>query len=460
ATVYNSFSISINERKKQFGILNSIGATSSQIKRLVFIEGIIISLIGIPIGLISGTVAIDLLFKIINKYFTESVVTKMSLQIVYHPIITIVSIIIVLLTIFISILLPAISASNISPLNVIKNTGEYKVGKIKSSRLIKMIFKTEGVLAYKNIRRNRKKFIITLFSLMVSIIIFISFSGFTLLLLRGEEIRNSQRKYDLYLTAKNTARSVEDTISELEDIDGIKNFELATGQYVSIRVSENKINKSKEDLIRKYYQKYKIGDSYEYDFSNNELIFPGDFAVKNKINNLVQGSFNKERAIEENGVILVRKSAFEENGKKGVVELTNYKVGDTVNCEYLDENALSKKVKVKILAITDEERLGLGYQNMGLQFITYDEVAKNLNLKLSKSLIFIDSGGSIKTKKEIEALANKNNFNFYDESASNESEKQDLKVIKIFVYGFIVVISLVSVTNILNTVSTSINLRK
>ncbi|MDL0165071.1 ABC transporter permease, partial [Clostridioides difficile] len=249
--------------------------------------------------------------------------------------------------------------------------------------------------------------------------IFISFSGFTLLLLRGEEIRNSQRKYDLYLTAKNTARSVEDTISELEDIDGIKNFELATGQYVSIRVSENKINKSKEDLIRKYYQKYKIGDSYEYDFSNNELIFPGDFAVKNKINNLVQGSFNKERAIEENGVILVRKSAFEENGKKGVVELTNYKVGDTVNCEYLDENALSKKVKVKILAITDEERLGFGYQNMGLQFITYDEVAKNLNLKLSKSLIFIDSGGSIKTKKEIEALANKNNFNFYDEIASN-----------------------------------------
>ncbi len=182
----------------------------------------------------------------------------MSLQIVYNPIITIVSIIIVLLTIFISILLPAISASNISPLNVIKNTGEYKVGKIKSSRLIKMIFKTEGVLAYKNIRRNRKKFIITLFSLMVSIIIFISFSGFTLLLLRGEEIRNSQRKYDLYLTAKNTARSVEDTISELEDIDGIKNFELATGQYVSIRVSENKINKSKEDLIRKYYQNIRL----------------------------------------------------------------------------------------------------------------------------------------------------------------------------------------------------------
>ncbi|KPI53663.1 ABC transporter permease [Clostridioides difficile] len=460
ATVYNSFSISITERKKQFGILNSIGATSSQIKRLVFIEGIIISLIGIPIGLISGTIAIDLLFKTINKYFTESIVTQMSLQIVYNPIIIIVSIIIVLFTIFISILLPAIAASNVSPLDIIKNSGEYKVRKVKDSKLIKIIFKTEGVLAYKNMKRNRKKFIVTLFSLMISIIIFISFSGFTLLLLRGEEIRSSQRNYDLYLTAKGTARPIDDVISKLQGIPEIKNFEFATGQSMSIKVSENKINKSKEDLIKEYYQQHKSGDSYEYDFSNNELNFPGEFAIKNKTNNLVKGSFDKEKAIKENGVILVRKSYFESRGKKGIVELTNYKVGDTLNCEYLDDNGSSKKMKIKILAITDEERLGMGYQNMGLQFITYDEVAKNLGLKLNKSLIFIDLGGDVQTKKKIESLADKNNFNFHDESAGGEEEKQNLKVVKIFVYGFIVVISLVSVTNILNTVSTSINLRK
>lgn len=460
ATVYNSFSISITERKKQFGILNSIGATSSQIKRLVFIEGIIISLIGIPIGLISGTIAIDLLFKTINKYFTESIVTQMSLQIVYNPIIIIVSIIIVLFTIFISILLPAIAASNVSPLDIIKNSGEYKVRKVKDSKLIKIIFKTEGVLAYKNMRRNRKKFIVTLFSLMISIIIFISFSGFTLLLLRGEEIRSSQRNYDLYLTAKGTARPIDDVISKLQDIPGIKNFEFATGQAMSIKVSENKINKSKEGLIKEYYQQHKSVDSYEYDFSNNELNFPGEFAIKNKTNDLIKGSFDKEKAIKENGVILVRKSYFESRGKKGIVELTNYKVGDTVNCEYLDDNGSSKKMNIKILAITDEERLGMGYQNMGLQFITYDEVAKNLGLKLNKSLIFIDSGGDIQTKKRVESLADKNNFNFHDESEGGEEEKQNLKVVKIFVYGFIVVISLVSVTNIINTVSTSINLRK
>ena len=69
ATVYNSFSISISERKKQFGILNSIGATKSQVMKLVFIEGILVSIVAIPIGLISGTIAIDLVFKVIQAFF-------------------------------------------------------------------------------------------------------------------------------------------------------------------------------------------------------------------------------------------------------------------------------------------------------------------------------------------------------------------------------------------------------
>ncbi|MCC0703532.1 ABC transporter permease [Clostridioides sp. ES-S-0049-02] len=460
ATVYNSFSISITERKKQFGILNSIGATTNQIKRLVFIEGIIISCIGIPIGLLSGTVAIDLVFKAINKYLTESVVSQMGLQIVYNPLIIIISIIIVLLTIFISILLPAITASNISPLSVIRSSGDYKVGKVKNSKLIKLVFGTEGVLAYKSVRRNRKKFIVTLFSLIVSIVIFISFSGFMANFLKGEEIRNSQRNYDLYLSSRQISKSMDDTINKLKNISGIKNFEVAVGEYISIGVDKDKINKSKENLIKDYYQQRKVGDSYVYEFNNNELIFPGETAIQNKTKNLIKGSFDKERAIKENGVIFVRKSYFESKGKKGVIELTNYKIGDTVTCEYTGENDSKKKVNIKILGITDEKRLGMGYQNMGLQFLTYDEVAENMDLKLEKGIVFIDSGGSAQTRKSIESLAKKNNVNFHDENTSDKSEKQNLKAIKVFVYGFIVVISLVSVTNILNTISTSINLRK
>ena len=120
ATVYNSFSISISERKKQFGILNSIGATKSQVMKLVFIEGILVSIVAIPIGLISGTIAIDLVFKVIQAFFKTSFIADMNLRVVYNPAIMILSTVIVLITILISALLPAISAAKTSPLEAIK----------------------------------------------------------------------------------------------------------------------------------------------------------------------------------------------------------------------------------------------------------------------------------------------------------------------------------------------------
>ena len=122
--------------------------------KLVFIEGILVSIVAIPIGLISGTIAIDLVFKVIQAFFKTSFIADMNLRVVYNPaIIKILSTVIVLITILISALLPAISAAKTSPLEAIKNSGNYKLGKIKDSKLVRLLFKTEGVLAYKNLRR-------------------------------------------------------------------------------------------------------------------------------------------------------------------------------------------------------------------------------------------------------------------------------------------------------------------
>ena len=155
ATVYNAFSISISERKKQFGILNSIGATKSQIIKLVFIEAFIVSVIAIPIGIVCGTISIDLVFRFIQRYFENSFIADMNLRVVYNLYIIIGSILIVLITISISAILPAITAAKISPLEAIKNSSNLKIGKVKDSKIVRFIFKTEGVLAYKNLRRNK-----------------------------------------------------------------------------------------------------------------------------------------------------------------------------------------------------------------------------------------------------------------------------------------------------------------
>lgn len=463
ATVYNSFSISISERKKQFGILNSIGATKSQVMKFVFIEGILVSIIAIPIGLISGTVAIDLVFKTIQALFETSFIADMNLRVVYNPYIMIFSTVIVLITILISALLPAISAAKISPLEAIKNSGNYKLGKVKDSKLVRLLFNTEGVLAYKNLRRNKRKFRTTLFSLIISIVIFISFSGFMTLFLKANTVHMGQMNHDIYIY-KNGSNEGSKIINELKDIKGINNIAIQNDYGIGLNVKEKDINQTYKDLIENYYTKEKVGNEYSYDFINSMVKMPGDIAINNL--KLKDGSFDKETAIRENGVILVRESYYEEKGKKGEVILTNYKVGDTIDAyvSYYDEEndkEVKETIKLKVMAITDDLIPGAySYNYMGIDFITYDEVGEKFNFESYGNSVYMSTDKQENTRNEIKEIANKEGYKIVDEIEEAKAMEQSIMAMQVFVYGFITVISLVSVTNIVNTISTNINLRK
>ena len=239
ATVYNAFSISISERKKQFGILNSIGATKSQTTKLVLMEAFIVSVIGIPLGLISGTFAIDILFKIIGSLYGDSMIGELGLRVVYNPTVIILSAIIVIMTILISAILPARQAAKISPLEAIKNSSNLKIGKVKDSKIVRALFKAEGVLAYKNLRRNKKKFRTTLFSLIISVVIFISFSGFMSLFMRANKVHYGQQNYDLSLSS--ISEMDKKSLEELKNIDGVNrvaaNNDYGIGIYLPILFS-------------------------------------------------------------------------------------------------------------------------------------------------------------------------------------------------------------------------------
>ena len=149
ATVYNAFSISISERKKQFGILNSIGATKSQTTKLVLMEAFLVSIIGIPLGLLAGTFAIDIVFKIIGNFYGSSMIGELGLRVVYSPMVIILSAIIVIITILISAILPARQAAKISPLEAIKNSSNLKIGKVKDSKIVRLYLKQKVFLLTK-----------------------------------------------------------------------------------------------------------------------------------------------------------------------------------------------------------------------------------------------------------------------------------------------------------------------
>lgn len=466
ATIYNSFSIAISERKKQFGILNSIGATKSQVMKLVFLECFLVSIVGIPIGLLSGTIAIDIVFKVIKTFFKTSMFGELELRVVFSPVVLISSTIIILLTIFISAIIPAINAAKISPLEAIKNSSNLKVGKIKSSKLVKKIFKTEGELAYKNLRRNKGKFRITLFSLIISIVIFISFNGFVDMFIEANQINYGTITNDLTLYENKlfTKEEVQNTINELKKINGIKDIAIDKGYNLNVHVDEKNINKDLKESLKQ--SGYVDMDNSTYNFINSRLSTPGDFSISNI--KLSEGKFDKETAKAENGVILVRYSYQESLAKKGKVVLTNYKVGDTLNCTVYsydsDGNEKQKEVKLKILAITDEILTGdIQYPQTSFRVVAYDDLIHSLGIKddeSSSNSYYVATNQEKSTRDEVKKVAEENSLSVIDSIDEAQKLEQTMNVMKIFVYGFIVVISLVSVTNIVNTISTNINLRK
>ena len=458
ATIYNSFSIAISERKKQFAILNSIGATKSQIMKFVFLEGFLVSIVGIPIGLLSGTVAIDIVFKVIKTFFKTSMFGELDLRVVFSPIVLILSTLVILLTIFISALIPAINAAKISPLEAIKNSSNLKVGKIKSSKLVKKIFKTEGELAYKNLRRNKGKFRITLFSLIISIVIFISFNGFVDMFIEANQINYGSITNDLTLYENNllTKEEVQKTIDELKKINGLKDVAIDKGYNLNVHVDEKNINKDLRESLKQSH--YVDMDNSNYNFINSRLYIPGYFSISNI--KLSEGKFNKETAKAENGVILVRYSYQESLAKKGKV--------DTLNCTITsydsDGKESEKEVKLKILAITDEILTGNNqYPETSFGVVAYDDLIPSLGItddESSSNLYYVATNQEKSTRDEVKKVAEENNLSVMDSIDEAQKLEQTMNVMKIFVYGFIVVISLVSVTNIINTISTNINLRK
>ena len=254
------------------------------------------------------------------------------------------------------------------------------------------------------------------------------------------------------------------SLEELKNINGVERMAATNDYGMGIYAPENKMNKENEDLINDsgYFSMETVENKTVYDIPNCITKLPGDFEIS-KIN-LKEGSFDKKDAIKENGVILVRKSYYEEPGKKYELELTNYKVGDTVKAytvEYDGEKEIRKEIDLKIMGVTDDIPIGNPqYNYMGLDFITYDEVGKKFGLEASTTGLYINTNGDEVSRNAVKDIANQYGYDVTDKMEEIKGMEDTLMVMQIFVYGFVTVISLVSITNIVNTISTNINLRK
>lgn len=162
--IYNVFQISVTRDIRFYGLLKTIGTTGKQIRQIIKRQAIILSIIGIPIGLIIGFLIGKAVLPMIMGL--SNIKTGVTLSI--NPIIFIASALFSLFTVFASTRKPSKIAAKVSPVEAIRYSGNDEIKKktkssIDGAKLHKM--------AFSNLLRNIRRTIVTVVSLSLSLVL-------------------------------------------------------------------------------------------------------------------------------------------------------------------------------------------------------------------------------------------------------------------------------------------------
>ena len=457
--IRNSFAISITEKMKQYGMLASIGATRKQIKKNVLFEGLILGLIGIPIGILCGVLATFVLIKITTLLIGDGLFASDITFVFKVPLVAILlSVVLGFVTIYLSCIFSARKASKVSPIEAIRSNEDIKIKskKVKSPKIIKKLFGIGGDIAYKNLKRNKKKYRTTVISLVVSITIFIALSSFMEYMIDMTGVYYQDQEYNVSLRYSN-----ENQVNNNEIYQAYKEL-IEKHNIEKYSIIRNIFAQSTD--IRKYFTEEYQKSEEQNDYENNQYIdimAVGDWAFEDYVKKL--GGKPEDY---ENGFIYINNSYNtvynEETGHSERIETLNLKEKDEIKFT-LEETG--EELSLPVLKITEETPFGMGnfFSNLGT-FIISDELVEKLGLKYNNYGLQIYSENPYELCEAIEKEYDEQENRNYKLSLTNyqeeiDSNKRIILLISIFLYGFITVITLIGVTNIFNTITTNMNLR-
>lgn len=495
--IKNSFNISITEKIRQYGMLASVGATRRQIKSSVKTEAAMLGVVGIPVGTMSGILASLVLVKVVNALSAGWLNFALSFHTSLPALIL--AVILSIATIYFSATGSARRAAKVTPLEAIRNTKEIKIksAKLKTPEIIGRIWGIGGVISYKNIKRNNKKYRTTVTSIVICSVTFIVISYFMSMAFSVVGMSYASVDYNIGINMSCKKDLDIEKLSELlSGIEGAKDYLVGAGYYFDV---------DKPEYTKKYGEY--CGQLYDdsEDVSQEFLI--------TVLNDKSYDKYASDAGIKnaDTGAILVNKCTFDvynENSSKYVkkeMELYKYKAGDTIECGYnvyddapsddnaveggtesstednsgyVDEetinNGVRKTVDVTIAGVTDKVPIGYkGYSNTllfmnqkGFESLWGD--GKNGNeikpgyASYSAYVVAENADEYQDTfEKETEENPEYSQISFYVSNLDKEmrDEKSLFTLLGVFAYGLIVVIALIGITNIINTLSTGMELR-
>lgn len=547
ALIYNAFSISVSERTKQIGILKSTGATKKQIRKTIFYEALFECGIGIPLGLLTGCLGIGSTLYLLKEGFTSFLANyggyegaeSTTIKLVINFPLLLAAVLIVMATTFISAIIPALRAGNLSPVDSIRQNNEIKIGKkFRKSLILSKLFGIEGMLASKNYWRNRSKYRTTIISLTLSIVLFITASSFSSYLTGAsndefysgnmalvyfpyfdyEQIENRlpEKTEEILRSAEYVTNVIR--IREMYYLNGVnipgidneediptvpsvvfmddENFQkLAAEENIPYDPSSGKSQAIAYNLgVRNIYDEEGNKKTYEFKLFEEKdlpkdvsiLWFSSPYEIDNKF--IVFENVDKNGEIYD---IYIEEEYFDlfyemlDRDYAGVTEslenISNNKAsGNDITSAILSDSLtedekdmlLNKSLFVKrseLERTTDITVIGVTYNRDYLFdpnpviILPFSSMGAEYEEVLSDYEYYIYSSNAEASEKDINRLLNENNLDtsgVFNYAQTNENIHFMRKMINIFSFGFVLLISLVAIANVFNTISTNVALRR
>lgn len=444
--IKNSFDISITERLKQYGMLVSVGATSKQIRKNVLFEGVVLGIIAIPLGVLLGVGAIWCTLQVVMKILEgTSFGGEVELKMYVSVVAILIAVAIAIVMIYISSLIPAKKAQKVSPMEAIREAKDTKLEakKLRTSKLFRKVFGIEGEIARKNLKRSRKKYRITVFSIFISIVLFLSISSVRIY---GQEMQNMKfAKMDYNLIAhydEDDLGKQGEIFRRASKVDGVKKAEI-----VKVWIGD-----PKNISFTKTAEKSRGIEEFTQEEKDKEAQY-----VFYSLSNETYKAFAKELGL-----------SYEEVKDKGILCDTS------ISFVRDEEDEKAKKTKYHELAVKEGEKLQFDggeieivkradrfpfTQNFyyGVNVIVSEEWMSHRDFRYDG--LYIDAEDTMKVRENMERITGKDGWTYMDFAEQARENNSINLIISIFLYGFVAVISIIGITNVFNTITTNVALR-
>ena len=439
ALIYNAFSVSVKNRMRQMAMLSSVGATSGQIKRITLKEGLRLSCVGIPCGVGAGILIMWWIIRVAGRRITEIASEIMGLGVYqdFHMTVDWKQLIIVMAVVFattmLSVYLPASKAGKYTIIDVIRTGSEDAKAFVERSGRKRKLNSNNlaNALAWRYYKRNRRKYVAPVISLSLSIILFVAAAT-----LSGIMSKAVAQNYDLEEGYD---------ISYTEQVkNGLPDVGNAWQNYVKMQNADGVTESTFDEIIYGTMEAAVPAEDGSHATEIREV--PLTIVI---MENSRFGEFTAENGISKRGIYCSRAVVSDKADDNSSV-MIQYGEGEE-----------ETKIRVDLYRSSAPLPWGTG-RYAGDRYIvmstaTAAQVIGSYETAVQLRQMNFSSDSPAATYDSLKKICKENAMdphNLQNKTVEENAYINAVKLVRLFAYGFILLISLIAIANVINTIFT------